>query len=573
MATQLATPLGTKRTVSGPFLLRRERHQEAAIYNGIMYPQYSYVDANYSHVDVARSFDTCTESASTSSYYVQELIQNNIHATNYFSNVQYVDPNSHASAAPANHMPMNNMANLVNQYETPNVRNFNNMQTSVSSFYSSVNNSQYASLSSNMPIDREIGRATTSYMANYSQPSYAAPHASNCSVPCTTTDMHNSAPHPYNDYSRVSKNSVGVNMSLPSVAAYGTSPVQVQDFGNTTLPKETKTIGGHSHAGTIDWDGAELKKFSSFVQGLGEKARDFTSLVQIHEAYKKLQKEEALRNNSSSMSNSVMEKAEYKNTLDESVEPKEASFNDQKHDEHGETAVCDFSGCEGIFVLPNEFRAKEIENIAEPCSVGKEHQREEAQSPEKEEDKALENYLEAKQGIVQVMPSSYYANVFKEVQVTNNVLIFRFGQNFIIDASISKILISFERPIERSNLVVANKILTKHIGEHIVPFRETDNNKLLQSKFSPVFHMHVISTWVALLVSHLAYIWSLVRHACFNCFDFRNIKPSLEFCKRADASISVYSKTSEKECEEQCMAEWGEVNSHTFAWGTTNTII
>jgi hypothetical protein len=35
--TQLATPLGTKhRPVSGPFLLRKERHQEATVYKGNM---------------------------------------------------------------------------------------------------------------------------------------------------------------------------------------------------------------------------------------------------------------------------------------------------------------------------------------------------------------------------------------------------------------------------------------------------------------------------------------------------------------------------------------------------------
>jgi hypothetical protein len=47
--------------------------------------------------------------------------------------------------------------------------------------------------------------------------------------------------------------------------------------------------------------------------------------------------------------------------------------------------VLDFSGCKGAFMLPFEFRAKEIdehpkeENTAEPSSVEEKHQSEEAQ--------------------------------------------------------------------------------------------------------------------------------------------------------------------------------------------------
>jgi hypothetical protein len=69
--TQLATPLGMKhRAVSGPFLLRRERHQQAAVYNGNMNSQSSLVDSNNSYADVARFFDMSTVSASPNSCYV-----------------------------------------------------------------------------------------------------------------------------------------------------------------------------------------------------------------------------------------------------------------------------------------------------------------------------------------------------------------------------------------------------------------------------------------------------------------------------------------------------------------------
>ena len=138
-----------------------------------MNPQSSYVDVDYSYVDVARSFDMCTVSASPSFYYVQKPMQNNLHASTHLSNLQHVNSNSHASATPEIHMPMNNMTNSVNPHETRDFRNFNGMQPSVSSLYSSANNLQSLDSSSNMPMDREIGHATTSHLLNYSQSSYA----------------------------------------------------------------------------------------------------------------------------------------------------------------------------------------------------------------------------------------------------------------------------------------------------------------------------------------------------------------------------------------------------------------
>jgi hypothetical protein len=99
-----------------------------------MNPQSPYVDANYYYVDVARSFDMRSVSASPSSNYVQAPMQNNLHAsTSYkFSNFQHVYSNSHALGTPKIHMSMNNMMSLINQYETPAVRNFNSIQSSVS---------------------------------------------------------------------------------------------------------------------------------------------------------------------------------------------------------------------------------------------------------------------------------------------------------------------------------------------------------------------------------------------------------------------------------------------------------
>jgi hypothetical protein len=102
-----------------------------------MNSQSSFVDANNTYAKVARFFNMSTVSASPNSCYVQTPIQNNLHPLSCynFDNLQHVYSNSHASVAPKVHMPMNSVMNSVNQYEAPNVINFNNMQNNVSSFY------------------------------------------------------------------------------------------------------------------------------------------------------------------------------------------------------------------------------------------------------------------------------------------------------------------------------------------------------------------------------------------------------------------------------------------------------
>jgi len=148
------------------------------------------------------------------------------------------------------------------------------------------------------------------------------------------------------------------------------------------------------------------------------------------------QKDEALRVNkekkidSACTINSVIEKAESNATCAESTDSKEASFIEQEHGKLSERTVLNFSGCKGAYMLPYEFRAKEIdehqeqENIAEQSSVDKEHQSEEARDPEKEEEKALENHTKVEQSIVQIMQPPCSSNVFKEVYPANNLLIF-----------------------------------------------------------------------------------------------------------------------------------------------------
>ena len=177
-----------------------------------MNSQFLFVDANNLYV-VAGSPNEHNVSASPSfinhaSNYAQGPMQSNLHASNSydFSNVQHIYPNSHASATPQIHMPMNNMMGLVNQFETPHVKISNSIQESVSPFYSSATNLQY--VNPTLPMDGRIGHATTSYSASYSQPSYATPHVSNSSAPYTTVDAHNLASH-LSGHSRINVNFTG----------------------------------------------------------------------------------------------------------------------------------------------------------------------------------------------------------------------------------------------------------------------------------------------------------------------------------------------------------------------------
>ena len=84
----------------------------------------------------------------------------------------------------------------------------------------------------------------------------------------------------------------------------------------------------------------------------------------------------------------------------------------------------------------------------------------------------LGRYSKEEQPIVQLTQPSCFPNVFEKVCLESDLPIFRFGRNFIVDASIRKILISnFERPMKKGNLLVSNKIVIEHIGQPIVPFR------------------------------------------------------------------------------------------------------
>ena len=106
------------------------------------------------------------------------------------------------------------------------------------------------------------------------------------------------------------------------------------------------------------------------------------------------------------------------------------------------------------------------------------------------------------QDIVQVTSLSCSPNIFEEVCLASNFPISRFGRNFIVDASIRKILRSnFESPMKKGNLLVSTKVVIAHISQSIAPFIKTDSDLLLQPRLSLLLYLKFISNWVALLIS------------------------------------------------------------------------
>ena len=161
---------------------------------------------------------------------------------------------------------------------------------------------------------------------------------------------------------------------------------------------------------------------------------------------------------------------------------------------YSKTAILDFSEVNGTYFLPYEFRAIEIdklqgqEQVAQQSSVDEDLQIYDAQNKEENCDAVMGSHAKAKQDIVQVTPPSCSPNIFEEVCLASNLPIFRFGQNFIVDESIRKILLSnFERPMKKGNLLVSNKIVMEHIGQPIAPFIKIVTDLLLQPKLSRCF--------------------------------------------------------------------------------------
>ena len=64
----------------------------------------------------------------------------------------------------------------------------------------------------------------------------------------------------------------------------------------------------------------------------------------------------------------------------------------------------------------------------------------------------MESHPKLEQAIIQLTQPSCSPNVYEEVCLASNLSIFRFGLNFIADASICKILITnVERPMKKDD--------------------------------------------------------------------------------------------------------------------------
>src|SRR4051812_42840591 len=118
--------------------------------------------------------------------------------------------------------------------------------------------------------------------------------------------------------------------------------------------------------------------------------------------------------------------------------PLEHISNNFVNNEYGkgrESAVLNFSGCKGVYVLPDEFRAKDDEHrnqkdMTEQDSVNDEHQELESgdteQNPEKE-DGTLESHQKLDHVIIKFIQPSCSSNVNKEVCQASKLSILRFG--------------------------------------------------------------------------------------------------------------------------------------------------
>jgi hypothetical protein len=117
------------------------------------------------------------------------------------------------------HMPMNKYHDQTNImypesfHEASYVDDPNNFQHGVSSFYSSIENSNCINQSRHMPMGERIDQLKSNYHANYSQRSYATPYVvekevmPTYSTPYASCNFQDSVPYVSNDYSRINEQS------------------------------------------------------------------------------------------------------------------------------------------------------------------------------------------------------------------------------------------------------------------------------------------------------------------------------------------------------------------------------
>jgi hypothetical protein len=127
-----------------------------------------------------------------------------------------------------------------------------------------------------------------------------------------------------------------------------------------------------------------------------------------------------------------METAEPNSACAKLIQLKETSMVKQKHSKRNKTVMLDFFGIKGAYILPYEFRAKEVndcqdqqpiaksssayeerQHVAETCSAKGEHQDDDARDLGQEE-KVLESCRNAEQYIVPVTKPLCFSNVIEK---------------------------------------------------------------------------------------------------------------------------------------------------------------
>jgi hypothetical protein len=175
----------------------------------------------------------------------------------------------------------------------------------------------------------------------------------------------------HNTYGRISENLIEAHVPSSNTVAYDTPPKQLQNFGNTqvSLPKNTERFEGRS---SEEWADLYRKSCEDLAKKLVEvrsmvanqqKKVDLVSMANSSKARLDNTCAESKQKMVDTSSSTDLVQVELNlskaksDTHTEFVNPVDTSFVEQ------ETMVLDFSGCKGAFMLPHEFRAKEIDEI------------------------------------------------------------------------------------------------------------------------------------------------------------------------------------------------------------------